>query len=109
MKSSIPVDSVPKTVLTSSLVVAVELIEDGDTMRDGTFGGKCAEARFRIELNDADGGEFLDELVDADFAVFRELTETGVFVVGKADGECAHDMCFKNWEGVWIFISGKRS
>jgi hypothetical protein len=66
--------------------IRVEFIQDGETLFRGAFRSKGAGAGFGIELDDADGGEFLDQLVDADFAMLGKLAEAGVFVVGEADG-----------------------
>ena len=72
----------------------VELVEDGEALFRGAAGGEGAEAGFGVELGDADGGQVLDEFVDADGAVFRQPAEPEMFVVGQADGELAHgDEC----------------
>ena len=90
--------------------MSVQLFESGETFFWRAFRSERAEAGFGIEFGDADGGEFLDQLVDADLAVLGELAEAGVFVVGEANGEGAHDgMSLENWRGVWIFRLGKRS
>jgi hypothetical protein len=39
-------------------------------------------------------------------AVLGQLAKAGVFVVGQADGECAHGSVLRNWRGVWIFNAG---
>ena len=75
---------------------SVELVENGETFFHGSAGGESAEARLGIEFGDADGGKFLDQFVDADFAVLGELAKTGVLVVRKADGESAHGKLVRN-------------
>ena len=50
------------------------------------------EAGFRVELRDANGGEFLKELVDAHLVVLGKLADAGVFVFWKTDCQGAHKL-----------------
>ena len=50
------------------------------------------KAGFRVELRDANGGEFLKEPVDAHLAVVCKLADAGVFVFWKTNCQGAHKL-----------------
>jgi len=60
----------------------IELIQNGQSFLCCTSGRHGVEAALGIELGEADGGEFFDELVHTHFPVFRQFAKPGVFVVG---------------------------
>ena len=86
----------------------IQFIEQSQTFFRGPSGSENSESRLCIKLGEADRGPFLEQLVHADIAVLGQLAKAGVFIVGQADGKCAHgewlglDKLFRsqNFEGI---------
>lgn len=68
----------------------IQPIQQREALFCGAAGGEGAKAGLGVELGDADGGEFLHELVDAHGAASGQLPQALMRVVRQANGERGH-------------------